>query len=60
MIRPMKNDEIKKDLEFNRADIEFTHFRQSEFQGTNQEFFEENIGQKADKRKKIGKITENC
>lgn len=56
----MKNDEIKKDLEFNRADIEFTHFRQSEFQGTNQEFFEENIGQKADKRKKIGKITENC
>ena len=46
----MKNDEIKKDLEFNRADKEFAHFRQSEFQGTNQEFFEENIGQKADKR----------
>ena len=47
----MKNDEIKKDLEFNRADKEFVHFRQSEFQGTNQEFFEENIGQKADNSK---------
>lgn len=46
----MKNDEIKKDLEFNRSDKEFAGFRQSEFQGTNQEFFEENIGQKADKR----------
>lgn len=46
----MKNDEIKKDLEFNRADKEFAHLQKSEFQGTNQEFFEENIGPKADKR----------
>ena len=46
----MKNDEIKKDLEFNRADKEFVDLQKSEFQGTNQEFFEENIGQKADKK----------
>ena len=48
----MKNDEIKRDLEFNRSDKEFTDLQKSEFQGSNQEFFEENIGQKADKRKK--------
>lgn len=47
----MKKDEIKKDLEFNRSDKEFAHLHKSEFQGTNQEFFEENIGQKADKKK---------
>lgn len=47
----MKKDEIKKDLEFNRSDKEFADLQKSEFQGTNQEFFEENIGQKADKRK---------
>ena len=46
----MKKDEIKKDLEFNRSDKEFAHLQKSEFQGTNQEFFEENIGQKADKK----------
>ena len=46
----MKKDEIKKDLEFNRADKEFADLQKLEFQGTNQEFFEENIGQKADKR----------
>ena len=48
----MKNDEIKRDLEFNRSDKEFTDLQKSEFQGSNQEFFEKNIGQKADKRKK--------
>ena len=47
----MKKDEIKKDLEFNRSDKEFADLQKSEFQGSNQEFFEENIGQKADKRK---------
>ena len=47
----MKKDEIKKDLEFNRADKEFADLKKSEFQGSNQEFFEENIGQKADKKK---------
>ena len=46
----MKKDEIKKDLEFNRSDKEFAGLQKSEFQGTNQEFFEENVGQKADKR----------
>ena len=47
----MKKDEIKKDLEFNRSDKEFAHLQKSEFQGTNQEFFEKNIGQKADNSK---------
>lgn len=46
----MKKDEIKKDLEFNRSDKEFADLQKSEFQGANQEFFEKNIGQKADKR----------
>lgn len=53
MIRPMKKDEVKKDIEFNGMGEEYEYFRQSEFQGTNQEFFEEISRQKDDNSKEI-------